>query len=389
MSNTTSTNLDNSSGTFDIIRELDSLLDVTDSEGNRTSDVDLSYYKSAGSAYIFFNLVTVALGLIGNVMVMLLTSDVKFSFLSFPIYLRFLAVSDSVVLIMLSIQESLRYFQSFHLITDSVNLCRFWKTTKYTVTLLSPWLVAGLSSDRFYCVVYPLTRHRFCTRTKAVVVCSSLTITSIGLMLPLLDGVEVVPGTSVCFVVDRLVTFYAVIRLFVNSLLPCLLILIFNIAIGIHIQRSVAFRTRFTRSRSNPREDKSLRPLVLISILAFVTILPSTIAESIIGILLVTKTDHETVKLVVKSWAPLHILFLMNFGQNFYILMATSANYRNIIKDKLRYRKDNAKGKGKDGRFMATTVSGEVSDLSESKINNSGTRVAITLQSTSVSSPVA
>ncbi|XP_041355555.1 uncharacterized protein LOC121373164 [Gigantopelta aegis] len=54
---------------------------------------------------------------------------------------------------------------------------------------------------------------------------------------------------------------------------------------------------------------------------------------------MVTKSDIETVFLVIKLWPMFNILYLINFGQNFYILVASSANYRKIVQTKLKLKR--------------------------------------------------
>ncbi|XP_041355534.1 uncharacterized protein LOC121373146 [Gigantopelta aegis] len=253
-----------------------------------------------------------------------------------------MAVSDSAVLIIYCIQLSLKFFESFHIIGKYVAACRIWMFLMTSVNLLSPWLVVGLTVDRFYCVVFPLTRDRFCTRRKAKIVCSCLATLSVLLNLPLLEGVKTVKKSDTCFVENHIVIYVAFMRLVITSNLPCLLILVLNIVIGIHIQRSAAFRKRFTSTSSGSRDnklDKSLLPLILISMLAFLTTLPSSIVDTVVGVLIVTKSDLNSLVAVAKFVQPFNFLYMINFGQNFYILMASSANYRNVIKRKLNYYK--------------------------------------------------
>ncbi|XP_041355554.1 neuropeptide S receptor-like [Gigantopelta aegis] len=220
--------------------------------------------------------------------------------------------------------------------------CRVWMFVNSTVLLLSPWLVVGLTVDRFFCVVFPLKRYRFCTRRKATIVCSCLATLSGVLTLPLVLDVKKIKGINTeCYVKDQYMAYYYFVRLILTSTLPCLLILIFNIMIGIHIQRSATFQKRFnssTNAYTATKLDKSLRPLMLISILAFVTIVPLAVIECILGLLVVTKSGFQTVAIMVKLWPIFNILYLINFGQNLYILMASSANYRKIMKSKLTCR---------------------------------------------------
>ena len=297
------------------------------------------YVRSPGYAYWMSNVITVVLGLAGNALVMVLMADVKFSTLSYPVYFKFLAISDSLVLLLYGIRESLRLFTFPFIVASNPIACSFTWFTLSTMTMSSPWLVVGLTMDRFFCVVFPLKRHMLCTRKIAIITCSSISVFSVTLSLPLLFGSKVQKGKIACFIQSNFLPYFTFIRLFITSNIPCLLILIFNIAIGIHIQHSARFRKKFTNARSGSVKDKkdnSLRPLLLISMMAFLTIMPLSVAESVIGIVLKPNVDPGIAETLLKLWLRLHIPYLVNFAQNFYILMASSVNYRNIMKNKLK-----------------------------------------------------
>ncbi|XP_041355526.1 alpha-1A adrenergic receptor-like [Gigantopelta aegis] len=344
------------------------LLNVTSSntESTETDIAILLIFKDPSTVYWVFNVIVTAIGLIGNCMVFALMREVKFSLLSYPVYLKFLAVSDSAVLITSCIHESLRLFKSFYLMFTSLAFCNVWRVIRFIVGLLSPWLLVGLTLDRFFCVVFPLKRDLFCTPRKASVVCFCLTCVSVALMLPLLSDVKVVKGPQdeTCVTGDKLVSYYVFLRLLFTSLLPCLLILVFTVMIIIRIKRSATFRKRFTSTSSGSTDraqDKSLRPLMLISLLAFVTLLPSTISESVILILMIFKLHFKTLFFLKDLWMPFNILYLINFGQNFYILVSSSTNYRKIMKRKLNC----ANVPKRNENIPVATSSVNVSDISK------------------------
>ena len=296
------------------------------------------YVKSPGYAYWMSHVILLVLGLAGNALVMVLMADVKFSTLSYPMFLKFLAISDSLVLLLFGIRESLRLFTFPFIVGSNYIMCAFiWFVSSTTMTT-SPWLVVGLTLDRFFCVVFPLKRHLLCTKKIALITCSSISVFSIILSVPLLFGFKLQMDKTVCVVQTNFLAYFAFLRLVIISNMPCLLILIFNIVIGIHIQRSARFRKKFTNATSDSMKDKkdnSLRPLLLISMMAFLTIMPSSVAESVVAVLINHKVNPGTADTLLKWWFMLNIPYLVNFAQNFYILMASSVNYRNIMKKKL------------------------------------------------------
>ena len=318
---------------------VDAFFNGTDSNTDFNDTINSLYPRSPGYAFWIATVITVVLGLAGNALVMVLMADVKFSTLSYPVYLKFLAIADSLVLLLFGIRESLRLFTFPFLVGSNSIACSFTWFSLSTTTMSSPWLMVGLTVDRFFCVVFPLKRHMVCTRKIAMITCSSISVFSVTLSLPLLFGSKVEKGKIVCFIESNLMPYFTFQRLLITSNIPCLMILIFNIAIGIHIQRSARFRKKFINASSGSTKDKinnSLRPLLLISMLAFLTIMPLSVAESVIGIVMKPNVDPVTAETLLKWWLRLQIPYLVNFAQNFYILMASSVNYRNIIKNKLK-----------------------------------------------------
>ena len=321
---------------------VDAFFNGTDSntDFNETYNDDLIYVTTPGYAYWIITIITVVLGLAGNALVMVLMAVVKFSTLSYPVYLKFLAISDSLVLLLVGIRESLKLFTSPYLVASNPYVCAFTWFTISTTIMTSAWLVVGLTVDRFFCVVFPLKRHLLCTRKIALITCSSISLFSITLCLPLLFGSKLQMDKTVCVLQANVLAYFIFLRLLFTSNIPCLFIFIFNIVIGIHIQRSATFRKTFINASSSSTKDKkdnSLLPLLLISMLAFMTIVPSSVVLSVVAILVKLKTHLEAVDILLKWSIVFNIPYLVNFAQNFYILMASSANYRNIMKNKVKF----------------------------------------------------
>ena len=368
---------------------MDALPSRTDLNTNRTA----SYPRFDSTiTYVVISMVIYVMGLVGNVLVFTLMADKKFSFLSYSVYLRFLAVSDTAVLLVLFLTSTMKYLRVFDVIAKNLAICRVWVFTTYTFSMLGPWLVVGLTVDRFYCVAYPLQRNRVCTYKKAVIVCSCLTVLSLVTNIPLTIDVRLSKWSNVECIVSGYFVFYSMfLRVVVRSTLPCLLILIFNVITGIHIQRSSMFRKRFSSTSSSTavnKQDKSLRPLIVISVLAFVTLVPLSIVEAVLAIVLTTKSSFETVISFVKVWPAVRVLYLFNFGQNFYIMMISSSNYRRIMKNKL---KSQAFSNSKSGTVARLSIRGVVASgtaESGSKTSEYTSTVISTLGDGSVSTNV-
>ncbi|XP_041355281.1 kappa-type opioid receptor-like [Gigantopelta aegis] len=278
-------------------------------------------------------LVIAIIGTIGNILQFIMMSDSKLSPFSYSVYLKFISVSDSLVLSYAIAQQTEYYFKLTKVPDINNVLCKIVISYEVFAMLLSPWLVVGLTLDRFVCVCFPLTRGRFCTKKKSIVVCSCMIGGTILLSLPSLGFMEL--GNYGCRPSGLLLHYSMFLRLIMSSLLPCVIILLLNIGITSRIKRSNEFRNTFTRHRKESTNENSTRPLVLISILAFVTLLPVSVSESISQLFYLLEADAKAVSLGFGLWPAFHIFYLLNFGQNFFILMASSRNYRQIMKRKL------------------------------------------------------
>ncbi|XP_041355298.1 nociceptin receptor-like [Gigantopelta aegis] len=291
------------------------------------------YFNLHGWGHWATVLAIAIVGTIGNILQFIMMSDSKISALSYSVYLKFLAVSDSLVLSEAVFQQTQIRFNLPMVADMNDALCKIVIGYQLLTKFLSPWLVVGLTLDRLICVCFPLTRGRFCTMKKAIAVCSCIVVATIVLLIPNLVVANL--KYDRCQSAGRITYYFMFLRLIVSTLLPCVVILIFNIVIIARIKRSNEFRNTFIRNRAESTKDSSTRPLVLISILAFVTLLPVSTSDVVFVLLLLLKTDRKAALLSNRLWPALHIIYLLNFAQNFFILMASSQNYRQIMKRKL------------------------------------------------------
>ena len=295
-------------------------------------------YFHVGLEYWVIVVFVVFFGLVGNILSCFLLMDSQFSALSYPVYLKALVLSDSTQLVIKLVEETEAIFGYIHISHWNDVMCKAWQYVRYFTLQMSPWLVVGLSLDRLVCVLFPLTRDLLCTKKKALLVCCSLAVIFASILMPILvslkleDGLcggrEITPGFLALFIA---------VRLILSSTLPCVLIFVFNAAIIGRIHRSATFRKTFisTSTSGRNKQDGSTRPLVLISVVAFITLLPFSITECVQILVGITMIDMKAYLLTVELWPIFHLVYTVTFGVNFYILMATSSNYRTIIAKKM------------------------------------------------------
>ena len=289
-----------------------------------------------GAVYWTIVLFISVAGIAGNVLLCVMMEDGKFSRLSYAVYLKCLAVSDSWVIITRLTRETERYFSLQYLTTINSALCRSLFSFRMLAMTFSPWLVVGLTLDRCVCVCFPLTREALCTQRKAVAVCLAIALVSLASTAPLMIGVDILEDNCTPF--NEFMFYYLFVRSIFSSTLPCVCILILNVLIVLRIQRSRDFRKTFTRSsHATTQQDGTTRSLVLVSVLAFITLLPVSVLEVAQIALKIMRTDLKAL-ILSDSLRPLFVLiYTLNFGQNFFILISSSQTYRKIIQKKLTH----------------------------------------------------
>ena len=295
-------------------------------------------FQIEGKVYITCILIIASLGVTGNVMSFIIMPDAKLSSFAYSIDIKWMAVSDSLLLIIVStedIMDKYGYYDRF--LAYHVVLCKLWIFFKFAIFTMSPWLVVALTLDRFVCIVFLLSRHVLCTRSKTTKLCLTLTLVTVALNVVALVLLNTDDNECSCSELPVISRFIIFMKLVVKSSAPCVLVLVFNIITISRIRKSLSFRQQFTRDTIckavKDKEDKSTVPLLFVSVLAFVTLLPRTVTEIVEFILTALGTDYIAQILTNNIWPICNVIYLMNFAQNFYILIASWPEYRMVIKN--------------------------------------------------------
>ena len=309
-----------------------SITDGITSEEDSREDEDAWYnFEIQGKTYMTCILIIVSLGLVGNTMSFILMMDRKLSSFAGSVYIKWMAVSDSVLLIMVSTEDTLDtynyldYFSSYNIV-----LCKSWFFIKSVTFILSPWLVVVLTLDRFVYVVFPRSRSCFCTKSMSLKLCVTLTLVSVALNIFPITSLNI-DDDNQCDMAQRpaLIDYLIFLDLVLKSTVPCVSVLVLNIITINQIRRTRSRRRQVTQDR----EDKITVPLLLVSVFAFITLLPRTVTEAVEYFLEMSQTDYVALRLANNTWPIFNVIYLMNFAQNFYILIGFWPEYRTIIRN--------------------------------------------------------
>ena len=342
---------------------------TTDDDDEEEYD-DLWYdFEIQGKTYMACILFIALVGVAGNVMSFILMMDKKLNSFAYSIYIKWMAVTDSVLLVMVSTEDSLdtyRLYDQFS--TYDVILCKVWNFAKNMTFILSPWLVVALTLDRFVCVVFPLSRHMLCTRSKAIQLCCIMTVVTATLNIDRLIFIRIEENTCFLPYKPEVGRFEMFRNLVLKSTLPCVFVLVLNIATISRIRRSLSFRKQFTKVEKE-REDKVTLPLLLVSGFAFVTLLPRSVTEVAEILFKLFQPDGVGLILANSMWPIFNVIYLMNFAQNFFILIASWPEYRMIMKD--IFSRSKAKKQTKSSQSPST-------EISETCVSNMADAVSMT-----------
>ncbi|KAK6181251.1 hypothetical protein SNE40_009144 [Patella caerulea] len=288
--------------------------------------------------------IVASIGVIGNILIVFMTFHKNISQHSYAIYLRITAISDTMVLLQTATEDMLDYLDlltSFHQISH--NFCNVWMVCYSLFRTTSPYFVVALSFDRCIAIWKPLHKSRYCAKKAAWVACLVVFCSALVGNIAVNSVVLTEEQNNMTFCGDNIddetlntITYFT---LLLQSALPCLMLMTLNIMVVIKIKQSLNFRRSFsaTARSNNTTTIRTTLPLILVSALALMTLLPIAITQVYETIHIVSQGEEyaesakrETVDTV---WSICNIIYLINFAQNCFILIGSSKQYRRILCD--------------------------------------------------------
>ena len=120
--------------------------------------------------------VLLVVGLVGNSIAIAVWSRKRMRFSTTSLYLRFLAIVDTAVLVVAPLRELVFYSSGTDIQVINDFSCRFHSWLVFTVTALSAWILAAISIDRLILVKFPLWAKVNCSKKSVVRVFIILTL---------------------------------------------------------------------------------------------------------------------------------------------------------------------------------------------------------------------
>lgn len=234
------------------------------------------------SVYIFLIYFILILGIFGNIMVSIMMNQASLCQSSYSVYVRFLAVIDTLVLLTSCAEDIMdQQFGGFGESFQESYLCSSWLFMGRIATAASPWFVVAFSIDRYIGVIFPFKKRILATRKIAFIVSCSL----MGLLIvetAVLSALLHVNSVMVCTVDEGdFLMYQTIFRLVFVSMVPCVVLLYLNLHIIVGIRRSSKFRNEASEADKHKAQvDRKITiSLVAVSLMAFLTLVPAALAE--------------------------------------------------------------------------------------------------------------
>ena len=182
--------------------------------------------------------IIIIIGLIGNSVALgiLLCSHLRIH--SPSVYLAFLNASDNLFLLCLGLGVWLGWIRVYLIHKDG--WCQIIVYLTYVSSFLSTWIVVCFTVERFIVVFYPLKRHVYCTRTRALRVAVAVTMFAfIAYSFSLATTkIHVIRSTRICMrrpSLEGLLRLLSITDSIITLAIPSVVIVVLNMAITFKI----------------------------------------------------------------------------------------------------------------------------------------------------------
>ena len=295
-------------------------------------------------------LVFVISGIIGNGFSILTFSQRKLRTLSCGCYLLFLAISDTLALLIISRPYFFKQFNVEHHLNSSL-LCWLHLFLTKLFDELTPWLLVFVACNRLILSRYPRSHHCCQTSRSAVWSTCILLIFIVILNVHLIFGIRVgisssQPCKTVCGPTNQSPTylfFYRnvnpIIDFFLSLIIPFCIVFIANIFILINVRR-VKRRVLRIRRRKRANRNARLSVVLLADLITFLIVsLPVLLVECIYRFTRNLEHNKQFDQYLLTAWLIASKIYYLNYSLSFYFYVLTSSYFRHHFVLAIRCKK--------------------------------------------------
>ncbi|XP_064644611.1 galanin receptor 2b-like [Lineus longissimus] len=285
------------------------------------------------------------IGFFGNTLSLLITTKQENRHITTCVYMTALAVIDNMFLALWILSSSLTYHGLGDSIQDRHTFHRTLWYLFYTTVQVSRLILAAMTVDRAYAVMFPLAARSICTVSKTIKVILFMTL------IPTLVNISMFFTFDVLFIgtpdetgllhfpqMPWVEVFFGTWTLLIAVVIPFIIILISNIIIIYGVRRAATNRSKMADGTgNNAKENHLTKMLILISVAYVILCLPYGISEVVLKRPEVAATydlssTYWRLRLLVVTFA-LSQISALNHVVNFYLyILGGGKHYRDDVK---------------------------------------------------------
>ena len=296
-----------------------------------------------------FSPIFLVVGTCGNILSIVVLSRRRLSISTTSVYLRYLAVVDTLVLIIGNLREFIYYTTNIDLRELSDASCRIHYWLSLNVTALSGWLLAILTIDRLINVKFAIWAKTSCSQKLALAIC--LTVTAVMFLanshiLGYLYRTEILVtsnATNTSIVLDvqclprspQLLAFWLKIWPFLILILYSLVPIACLIACNIMLAKVILQRNNAEKDTRLPPHSKYYRSTTR---MLFVVCSVFTAVSLPVCIFLVLEsrifvgTSARSISKRRLGWTIVSLLMYMNNAINFFLYVLSGSLFRGELR---------------------------------------------------------
>ena len=269
------------------------------------------------------------------------------------VYLRFLAVVDSLVLLIAVLRELIYYYTAVDVRELSNLTCKVHLWLSYNLTGLSCWLLCVISTDRLIAIKFPLWAKSHCTKTTALVIGILLSaivslIDSHLLVFIYRDEVyvssnasntttllEVLCSPSSIHYIKFKKQVWPILTFILYSFSPIVWLITCNIILfkqlSLRNVKKQSGRKVDTEGRRERRDMKSLTKMLIVVCVVFIAVTVPTCIYLITAPYVFARTSPHDIAKRLLAWAIVAFFLYCNNTFNFIIYCVSGSLFRNEL----------------------------------------------------------
>lgn len=310
---------------------------------NQPDEIDPVLYVAVLAIIVIF-------GVVGNCLTIVLFSTKQHRRQSFAVYLRALAVSDSLVLVFTLVDDVITRLIDDRLLYGNRSLCPVVLLYSNFLPVLSSLLLISVAVDRYVAVGFPLSRSRLCTFRRAIYTVFGLIVLGICFSLSEIIWVEIYSSQRWSFYYSEYFScpelntfeynlFYSIYSFCAVLFLPFSIVFILNVRVLWVVKSSLGVKVSAKTTGSQRISMARVTiPVVTVTVSSVLLLLPLMIVEMVEFVSQWVALTPEMQGHIDKAWAITNIIKQLNYAMNFYIFAVSTKNHRQHLKQIFGFR---------------------------------------------------